>query len=71
MSKRNIVFWTSMIFLFGQIAVLIFGKLYLGLFDTFQIAVFTLVWASAILCGYYSHWTVIYLKNHSLVSGKH
>lgn len=59
--KRNIVLITALIFLFGQIGILEIGHWYFG-FNNDAGLVVTLMWASGILCGIFSHWSIVYLK---------
>lgn len=59
--KRNIVFVTSMIFLFGQIPLIVLVNMYFN-FGLKTAVVIAGLWGSAILCGWFSYWAKIYLS---------
>ena len=58
---RKFVFITSLVFLFGQIIILQLANIYFEL-DISAAFVVVLVWATALGCGVYSHWSIVYLK---------
>jgi len=63
MEKRTLVFISSVVFLFSQILILSVAQYFLVSTDVVDFGVIVVPWGFGIMCGIYSHWCIVYLKN--------
>ena len=64
MKKNDIKIIFAYIFLFGQIPILLSTWFYFGL-EPINALILNLLWASAILCGFYCHWVTKFMKKET------